>query len=197
MLRNLLLTACVMLPLTAAVSGQELLPIGMLPALDPEWEVQDDEKAVKPDSGLPFHWIVFRNKKTGDLLSFAARPPETGNKRSMEYWSDTALEIFPNGLPVWTQASNDPTNNATNNATNNVLSIEASRSENHELLEYCFVTETSGRKNTMSQGRVCVFGKAIVFVQHTSTSPITSEIVEDTISKLIRNQQDGTVPKSQ
>lgn len=189
MLRNLLLTACVMFPLTAAVNGQELLPIGMLPALDPGWEVQDDDKAVKPDSGLPFHWIVFRNKKTGDLLSLAARSPETGNKRSMEYWSDTALEIFPNGRPVWTQASND--------ATNNVLSIEASTSENHELLEYCFVTETSGRKDTMSQGRVCALRKGIVFVQHTSTSPITSELVEDTISKLIRNQQEGTVPNLQ
>lgn len=193
MLRNLLLTACVMLLLPTAVSGQELRPIGILPGLDPEWEVQDDDKAVKPDSGLPFHWIVFRNKRTGDLLSFAARPPETGNKRSMEYWSDTALEIFPNGRPVWTQSRID----STNNATNNVLSIKASSSGNHELLEYCFVTETSGHKNTMSQGRVCVFRKGIVFVQHTSTSPITSELVEDTISKLIRNQQEGTVPNLQ
>jgi hypothetical protein len=94
---------------------------------------------------------------------------------------------------VWTQSRID----STNNATNNVLSIKASSSGNHELLEYCFVTETSGHKNTMSQGRVCVFRKGIVFVQHTSTSPITSETVEDTISKLIRNQQEGTVPNLQ
>lgn len=189
MLRNLLLTACVMLPLTAAVSGQELRPIGMLPALDPNWEILSDDQAGKPGAGLPFHWVVFRNKKTGDLLSFAARPPETGDQRSMEYWSDTALEIFPNGRPVWTQGNID--------LTNNVLSIEASSSENHELLEYCFVTETSGRKNTMSHGRVCVFRKGIVFVQHTSTSPITSETVEDTILKLIRNHPEGKVSKSE
>ncbi len=45
MLRNLLLTACVMLPLTAAVSGQELRPIGVLPALDPNWEILSDDQA--------------------------------------------------------------------------------------------------------------------------------------------------------
>ncbi len=189
MLRNLLLTACVMLLLTAAVSGQELRPIGMLPTLDPDWEILSDDQAGQPAEGLPFDWVVFRNKKTGDFLSFAARPPETGVQRSMEYWSDTALEIFPNGRPVWTQGHID--------LTNNVLSIEASSSENHELLEYCFVTETSGRKNTMSHGRVCAFRKGIVFVQHTSTSPITSETVEDTILKLIRNHPEGKVSKSE
>ena len=189
MLRNLLLTACVMLPLTATVSGQELRPLGVLPALDPNWEIQSDDQAGKPDAGLPFHWVVFRDKKTGDLLSFAACPPETGVQRSMEYWSDTALEIFPNGRPAWTQGHVG--------STNNVLSIEASSSENHELLEYCFVTETSGRKNTMSHGRVCVFQKGIVFVQHTSTSPMTSETVEDTILKLIRNQLEDKVSKAE
>ena len=102
LLRRLLLTVVGTALLHCGnISAQELEPIGVLPKLDADWEVSDDDQQPKIEAKSLFRWIVFRNKRTGDFLSFATHP-ELGKTRGLEYLSDTSLEIFPNGRAVWT-----------------------------------------------------------------------------------------------
>lgn len=188
MRRTMLLGVCMMLPFMATLFGHELIPIGTIPHPGANWEVSADDQQAKPNSNLPFHWIVFRNKTSGDLLSFAARPPETGPKRGLEYWSDTALEIFPNGHPVWGQRGNE--------STTTVLNIKVVTLKRQDVLAYSFVSESAARENLMAHGCVWVCEKGVVFVQHTSTKPITPETVHETVSQLIRSQSVAAVQKS-
>lgn len=192
MLRGLLLTLCVLLP-KATLSGAELKPIGTLPKLDEEWELSTE--FPRPENELSkFHWVVFRNKKSGDLLSFAALPPETGKKRGLVFWTDTAHEIFPHGRPSWTEGRNGRQDQR------EIWPLDSrpspSSAMKNEVLEYSFVTQEPGRDNSMAHGRVWVSPKGVLFVQHTSVKPITKETVEVVLSDLMRLQLPPAAEKS-
>lgn len=80
----------------AIASAEELSPIGLLPKLEAEWQIITDVQRDEIQAKLPFRWVVFQNKRTGDFLSFATHPEPIRDRR-LEYLSDTSLEIFPNG----------------------------------------------------------------------------------------------------
>jgi hypothetical protein len=57
-----------------------------------------------------------------------------------------------------------------------------------QVLEYCFVSESPDQDNLMAHGRTWVGPKFVVFVQHTSAKPITSDFVDQIIASIIRDQ---------
>lgn len=187
LLQTVLLTfaGTALIPFVIA-AAQELAPIGVLPKLDAEWQVIVDDRPPQIQAKLPFRWEVFRNKKTGDFLSFATHP-ELGRTRGLEYLSDTSLEIFPNGRAVWTQPRSDST---TNVIAINVVDIGRTSAslKGENVLEYCFICESSDRDNLMAHGRAWVGPKGVVFVQHTSAKPITSDLVDATIKSIVSSQ---------
>ena len=189
LLRTLLLTATGAVLLHCGnTSAQELEPIGVLPKLDADWEVSVDDQQSKVEGKSPFRWVVFRNKRTGDFLSFATHP-ELGKNRPLDYLSDTSHEIFPNGRAVWTQP---PGNMITNVVAIKVVDVGRTNAslKGENVLEYCFISESSDRDNLMAQGRAWLGPKGVVFAQHTSARPITSEFVDQTIKSIIQDQKE-------
>ncbi len=137
---------------------------------------------------------MFRNKVSGDLLSLATYPPEGLPKRDLIYQTDTAHECFPSGLPAWNRPKDDPHQGAeltTLDCDVTPLRIPDSRNTTSvrvEVLKYCFISELKGRKNVMAQGYCWSGEKAVVFVQHTSATPITTEFVTKMTRALIQRQ---------
>ena len=168
-------------------SAEELEPIGLLPKLDADWEIAVDDRQPEIDAKLPFRWLVFRNKRSGDFLSFATHP-DPGKNRTLEYLSDTSLEVFPNGRAVWTQPHS---NAATNVVAIKVVDIGRTNAslKGEKVLEYCFISESPDRENLMAQGRAWVGPKGVVFAQHTSAKPITSDFVDQNIKSIIQDQK--------
>ncbi|MDA1161703.1 MAG: hypothetical protein O3B13_01235 [Planctomycetota bacterium] len=171
-----------LIPVAMAFS-EELSPIGVLPKLEAEWQIIAEDEKEEIQAKLPFRWIVFQNKKTGDFLSFATHPEPVRN-RSLEYLSDTSLEIFPHGRAVWTQPH---ANSTTNVIAINVVDI-GRKIASLKVLEYCFISELSDRDNLMAHGRAWIGPKGAVFVQHTSAKPITSDLVDETIKSIVKSQ---------
>ncbi|MBL8814414.1 MAG: hypothetical protein JNL58_00175 [Planctomyces sp.] len=175
-------------------SAQEPDPIRSLPDLGADWEINTDDKKREPEVKLPFRWQVFRNRKTGDLLSFATHP-DLGKNRPLESLSDTSLEIFPNGRAVWTQPRGT--------TSTSVLAIEVvdigrtnASLKGEKLLEYCFISESPDRENLMAHGRAWVGPNGAVFAQHTSAKPITSDFVDQTIRSIIIDEKKLVPPAS-
>ena len=107
MLLQLLMMGCIIgIAACGVAKSHDLLPLGELPALDADWELQEADSSKHP--GTPVRWIVFRNKVSGDLLSLATYPPESQPKRDLIYQSDTAHECFPSGLPAWNRPKDEP-----------------------------------------------------------------------------------------
>ena len=146
MLLQLLMMGCIIgIAACGVAKSHDLLPLGELPALDADWELQEADSSKHP--GTPVRWIVFRNKVSGDLLSLATYPPESQPKRDLIYQSDTAHECFPSGLPAWNRPKDDPHQGAeltTLNCAVTPLRIPDSRnttSVSVEVLKFCFISE--------------------------------------------------------
>lgn len=177
------LLLCVACP-TICLDGHELAQFGTLPVLPPEWEVSPDDKQTSLTGKLPFSWIVFKNKATGDLLSFSCRPHESA-ALPIDRYSDTALEIFPRGLAVWTQSPQS--------AVIDVISMNVSNRRHRSevripTLEYCFTTDIPEGETLMAHGRAWFQGDTVVFVQHTSDRAISAQLVRDAVSDMTRSQ---------
>ncbi len=194
LLALLLSVSCAALIDYEIASAQELDPIHWLPNLDADWEINTDDQQREPEVKVPFRWRVFRNRKTGDLLSFATHP-DLGKNRSLESLSDTSLEIFPNGRAVWTQPHGTT---STSVVAIKVLDIGRTNAslKGEELLEYCFISESPDRENLMAHGRAWVGPNGVVFAQHTSAKPITSDFVDQTIRSIIKHEKKLVSPAS-
>ncbi len=170
-------------------SAKQPIPRIVQSDLGNDWELTVDPEQSKVELSLPFRWVVFRNKRTGNFLSIASHP-EFAKNRGIEDLADTSIEIFPDGRAVWTQS--------TGKATTNVIAVNArivrTRSLKEEVLEYCFISEAPGRENLMAHGRTWVGPEGVVFVQHTSAKPITSVFVEQTIKSFIHHQRNRAAP---
>jgi hypothetical protein len=62
---------------------------------------------------------------------------------------------------------------------------DRTRGRDQEALEYTFIQEHKHGTNPMAHGYVVVFDDVAVFVQHTSTKPITFELAQNTAAKLL------------
>ena len=87
----------------------------------------------------------------------------------------TALEIFPDGLAVWDHNTTRMTIEAITISTRERrLSIR----RRVPVLEYSFISEAKTRPNIMANGRAWFESDYIIFVQHTSSSPISPSVVD-------------------
>ena len=187
MLLQLLLMGCIIGVAPCGVAkSHDLLPLGELPALGQDWELQESDSLKQP--GTPVRWIVFRNTVSGDLLSLATFPPEGQPKPKRNAHWDIAHECFPDGRPAWNRAELET-------LTHPILSggsqLTVTKSGSNTpvqvaVLKYCFVTELKDGKNLMAVGYFWSGDKAVVYVQHTSATPITTELVERTTRSLIQ-----------
>ena len=169
--------------------GQELPFFGRLPDAGKNWKLREQGKYG--DSSFQWHWAVRTNVLTGDVLSFAAHPFTPGEIRELIYLSDTAREIFPDGFPSFFAA---PQHSRTGHSIRNgVVKLDladstAKQHRSHEALEYTFVLEEETGANRMAHGYALVFDDVVVYLQHTSTRPITTEFARDTAMSLLLDQ---------
>ena len=187
MLLQLLMMGCIVgIAQCGVARSHDLLPLGELPVLGQDWELQEADSLKQP--GTPVRWIVFRNKVSGDLLSLATYPPEGHPKRKMIEYSDTAHECFPDGRPAWNRTNQEALINPilSEASTLTVTKSGSSTPVRVAVLKYCFVTELEEGKNLMAVGYCWSGDKAVVYVQHTSATPITTELVERTTRSLIQ-----------
>ncbi len=167
----LLLSMCVLTPRIAADDSKHL---PAEPILGSDWEIQPDPKREAAQTIIPYRWSVFKNRKSSDLLSFATL---TNDKvTDLEFYTDTALEIFPEGKAVWTNPANSttivPLSVKTAIIRNGLFAVD-------EVLTYCFISESPDRTNLMAQGEAWIQNRTLVFVQHTSSNPISYELVRE------------------
>lgn len=154
--------------------AHDLPRFGKLPELDSEWQHQEsnaDEVTPKTNS---FRWVVFRNSENGDLLSFATFP-RNDSATPLDRFSDTALEIFPDGRAVWDHNTTRMTIEA---ITISTRERRLSFRRRLPVLEYSFVSEAATRPNLMANGRAWFEPDYIIFVQHTSALPISPSVVD-------------------
>ena len=180
------------LTLAFGVSAQRLPLFGELPQIRKSWKLCEEGKSG--DSPVDWHWVVLTNAERDDVLSFAAHKLSTGEKRQLGpkpdliYLSDTACEIFPGGYPVWpsSAAQRFTTYPIRNGVTKlHLMDSIAKRDLSQEALEYSFVQEQESGTNRMAHGYALVFEDVSVYVQHTSTRPITWEFAHEMATELI------------
>ena len=151
-------------------------------------------KDSKPS--IPWYTDVFVNTESSDLLSFAARRVNPTKPRKLVYWSDSAREIFPIGHPVWTTSStHGTTSNTIRNGVVKINALDPEKRRHHPqaALEYSLVVETPRDRKRMVHGYAFIIDGVAIFVQHTSTNPITSELARTPTKSLIAKCRQGTL----
>ena len=124
-------------------------------------------------------------------MSFAAHKYGDGvfPKVSRVPWSSTAGEIFPAGYPVW---AGERPRVAVSWLRNDVVELVGHNPAwmtniPKEALQYSIVFEDELKPGTnrLAHGYALALGEFAVFVQHTSTKPITADDAEGFATQLI------------
>ncbi|MDQ3624375.1 MAG: hypothetical protein M3463_18095, partial [Verrucomicrobiota bacterium] len=176
-------------------TAQELPSFGRLPQPGNNWKL---DKEGRGGPSQQWAWVVFKNSDTGDLLSFAAHVLQPGEGRELTSLSDTAHELLPGGhysppadtmehFTIWKLRK----------SVTKFHVMNQGKDLSRETLEYTFVQEDKkGGSNRMAHGYAFIFDDVSVYVQHTSTRPITYELANDMAAALIssRAEQPYGVP---
>jgi len=161
--------AALSLVLTLLSMGNTLADESQLairPKLSSTWERQPDREQLAHQPSVPYRWAVYKNRTNEDLLSFATLTSESVGDLDLIYYSDAALEIFPDGNPVWT--THDANTKIESLAVDVVRDHGRRRPGGSMMLKYSFISKPQGQPNRMAQGRAWIDADTIVFVQHTS-----------------------------
>ena len=181
--------------------GDEVLPpFGQLPDSGKNWKLCEKGKYGK--SSFQWHWVIQTNAENGDVLSYAAHRFEPGEMRELKLinLSDTAGEIFPFGYFAWTSGPKPHTIHPIRSRVTklNLMDSAAKKDLSQEALEYSHVQEEERGTNRLAHGYALVFDDVAVYVQHTSTKPITPEFAYDrAVSLLSSHFQDKAAAKSE
>jgi len=131
---------------------------------------------------------VFRNVKSGDLLSFGLRPVSPKEPADLSKWADTAQEIFPGGIPIW---ANPQSLSVSSDMLRAEVGDFASVGKNVpkeipiQALAYVQVVEVPGGDNRMVQGKLFLLSGFVLIVQHTAFKPITDDLVSSVAVPLV------------
>lgn len=183
MLRKLLLiTVAGMLAAVAKGADPEPPINSYLPAVGNEW-------VKRPDAGTRgnYSWINFEQQKTaGEILAFVSYKASAGIKVTDSVVSQASIEMFnQNGRASHNQPRGESIGDL---LRHRVISINiASDNTKHEIeaLEYTYVFDTPGQEPTIAHGYSVVVGEQVVFVQHTSVKPISSQLAFDMATNVI------------
>jgi hypothetical protein len=178
------LALIILLALSPTLPGraEELAPFGELPKPGKDWA------AHKSGKDGPASWTIWQNARTGDLLSFFARPRTAGEKNDLLSFSDSACEVFCADGERPANDSKERYNVAPIRFKVVPLGLVTGEKKHlsNEALEYTWVEEPeNGGETRMANGYVMFFGDTCIFVQHTSKKPITAEFVQDVAVQLI------------
>ena len=187
-------------PLAASVGwshdafSQELALFGKVPDLGKDW-VLSKQGSSDEHQLYACSWIIFTNSKTGDLLSFVADRYHGANRTvTSSPVRQAAIETIPGGYPRQMEPDKRPNWLLEDTIRSNVVQLDvtdgvgaAQRRVKQEALEYTYIykDESKASPNRLAHGYVLAFGDVVVFVQHTSTHAITSELANDTALSLI------------
>jgi hypothetical protein len=170
-------------------ASEQLPRFGVLPDLGRDWKFRESGTNGTASNG--FSWMVFTNTQTGDLMSFAACKYGDGifPKVSRDSWSSSAGEIFPDGYPVWAKNHPEVMVNCIRNDLVELVGHDHAQGKNlpKEALRYSIIFEHVLKPvtNRLAHGYALALGEFAIFVQHTSTRPITADDAEGFATQLI------------
>jgi hypothetical protein len=183
--------------------AEDLTFFGGLPNPGKNWTVKS-----KGDGGDPsdWSWLTYINTESGDVLSFAARTLGSGEPPEPRALSDTALEIFAvDGYCVADKKVKSPFKPSTawpiRRSVVPISFMDTARKKDivHQALEYSVVVENEdGRPNRMAHGYAMLFDGISIYIQHTSTKPISYELAQEMAIDLvmIRSKLQPKAPES-
>ena len=190
-MKNAIVVLALSVCVTLSVHAHAIAPFGTLPDFGEKWVVQD--QGVEK----PFEWIVFSNTETKDKLCFACYEFEGAGKRDINLFTDSSHDIFPGGKAVWNWKKIPREQRGLYEIVNikyGVVDIEysvAGKKISQKSLECCIIQEHREKgPNLMVWSYVMVFGDTIIFAQHMSEKPSTSELAHDVAMKLVRMKKE-------
>ena len=136
---------------------------------------------------------VFRNLKTGDLLSFGLRFVSPKEPDDLNKWADTAQEVFPIGDPFWVNPNTLSVSSdqlKANVGTFVFGGIRGPKGVPMRTLEYAQVVAVPGGDNRMVRGYLFLLNGFVLIVQHTSFKPITDDLVRTVAEPLVKESRD-------
>ena len=185
MKKTLLVLFILMGILGAEVSGRERdLPIDkQLPDIGSDW-VRRNGAGARGD----FAWANFDHKTTGDVLSFVAWnvPPSTEVSDSMV--GQASIEMFlENGTArPGTSKQGQPISDTVRHRILSVRLRSAESVRDLDVLEYTYVYDgVKDNPSTIAHGYCVVLGDTALFIQHTSTKAIGSELAFEMLEGIL------------
>ncbi len=136
---------------------------------------------------------VYRNLKTGDLLSFGLRSVSPKEPDDLNKWADTAQEVFPIGNPSWASPNSLSASSDLVKADVGTFALDGihgSKGVPMQALEYVQVVAVPGGDNRMVRGYLFLLNGLVLIVQHTSFKPITDDLVRTVAEPLVRESRD-------
>ena len=136
---------------------------------------------------------VYRNLKTGDVLSFGLRSVSLKEPDDLNKWADTAQEVFPLGNPSWANPISLSVSTDLVKAEVDTFAlggIQGSKGVPMQALEYVQVVAVQGGDNRMVRGYLFLLNGFAMIVQHTSFKPITDDLVRNVAEPLVRKSRD-------
>ena len=151
----------------------QIQELEVMPQLGRIWKQR--EAIDGADAQVPYRWCIYENAETGEKLSFASLAVEDADSFQLNKQVDSAFELFPNGNAAWVSQDREITIESLSWGIRN----RTGASSPTEVLGFCFVSMEAGRDNLMAHGRAWVAHDVFYIVQHTSSKPISSEVVDE------------------
>ena len=158
------------LPLMPKAAAVDIDVLAKSIDLEKGWKLDSISRGKKKDGKVvELPWALLKGPTGGEMVTIIVNEDETGGMiRTPETCCDSSHEYCLEGLPYWIKASRGVTIHSLHCKETTLLR------EGFLALEYTYITERD-TGNLMAHGLV-LFGDASVYVQHTSSSPITREI---------------------
>lgn len=134
------------------------------------------------------YWVTFQ-KQTNELLTFLIRLEERPINTNTIQFADTAHEMFRKGY-YWYAHTNDPGENIASSVRLRVDAVDR-----FEALLYSYVAEDEPSGETRLAHGCVLFGEVTVFVQHTSTRPISLDVIDSVAFTVMRRLATISAPK--
>jgi hypothetical protein len=169
-----------------ALDGSE----ATFPQLDATW-VELPQKTTGAENA----WCckIFRDERNGQLLSIGLRVIGPNEPEDLAFWIDTSKEIFPDGFPYWTPSNPRPRISDSLKADIrklNLNEVDGSLGFLGKTLDFAHVVEVPGEENKMVRGHLFLTNGQVLIVQHTSTRPITGELVSSVAINLLKKSDE-------
>lgn len=173
----------------ATQAAEKTLPIdSLLPRMSGNW-IRRDDSGVKGD----YSWVNFDHKKNkNQVLSFVAWKVNTPIEVTSSPMAQASIETFlSTGYAYHSAKRGEPVNDSviSDMIRHRIITIdigETGLKHEFEAIEYTYFYKKGVQSTaTMANGYCIVVGDTAMFVQHTSSQPISSELAFDMAAGLL------------